>query len=191
MADTFIIRPARPADGDAIWAILEPTIRAGETYALDRDLTRANALAYWLGTDRETFVAEADGAILGTYYLRANQSGGGAHVCNCGYMTAASATGRGIARRMAEHSLRHAAARGFRAMQFNFVVGSNGRAVALWQALGFAIVGRLPGAFAHPALGYVDALVMYRTLAGQASDCGGNPPRAGARSRPTPSPRTG
>jgi ribosomal protein S18 acetylase RimI-like enzyme len=65
---------------------------------------------------------------------------------------------------MYEHSLIHAQSSGYRAMQFNFVVSSNERAVRLWQSLGFEIVGRLPGAFRHPAQGYVDALVMYRSL---------------------------
>ncbi|MDE2410535.1 MAG: GNAT family N-acetyltransferase [Sphingomonadales bacterium] len=160
----MLIRPATPTDAPAIWAILEPVIRAGETYALDRDMSRADALAYWLGADKATFVAEDEGMVLGTYYLRANQAGGGAHVCNCGYMTGAAATGRGVARRMCEHSLEEARARGFRAMQFNFVVSSNERAVALWQGMGFAVVGRLPEAFDHPALGLVDALVMHRAV---------------------------
>lgn len=158
------IRPAAAADRDAIWRIIGPTIRAGETYAIDRDLPEADALAYWLGNDRETFVAEDNGEIVGTYYLRANQAGGGDHVSNCGYMTSASATGRGIARAMCLHSLDHARTRGFRAMQFNLVVASNTRAIALWQALGFNIVGRLPGAFAHPNRGDIDALVMYQLL---------------------------
>ena len=160
----MLIRPAENDDRDAIWRIIGPTIRAGETYALDRDLPEADALAYWMGPDRETFVAEEDGVILGTYYIKANQAGGGRHVCNCGYMTDAAASGRGVARLMHEHSLQHARERGFRAMQFNFVVSSNRRAVALWQSLGFEIVGRLPGVFLHPAEGYVDALVMFRTL---------------------------
>jgi ribosomal protein S18 acetylase RimI-like enzyme len=160
----MLIRPAEKRDEDAIWAVIEPTIRAGETYTLDRDLSREDALAYWMGPDRETFVAEEDGLALGTYYIRPNQEGGGRHVCNCGYMTAPHASGRGVARRMHEHSLEHARARGFRAMQFNFVVSANERAVRLWQSLGFETVGRLPGAFLHPTRGYVDALVMYRTL---------------------------
>lgn len=158
------IRSATPADAAAIWAIIGPTIRAGDTYALDRDMGEEPALAYWFGADKEVFVAEVEGAVLGTYYLRANQAGGGAHVCNCGYMTAAAATGRGIARAMCDHSVERARARGFRAMQFNFVVSSNDRAVRLWQRLGFEVVGRLPGAFDHPAHGFVDALVLYRTL---------------------------
>jgi ribosomal protein S18 acetylase RimI-like enzyme len=110
------------------------------------------------------FVADDAGTVVGTYYLRANQMGGGAHVANCGYITRAQATGRGIARALGVHSLERAAAKGFAAMQFNFVVSTNQRAVALWQRLGFAIVGTLPGAFVHPTHGPVDAHVMYRSL---------------------------
>ncbi|CDO34157.1 Acetyltransferase (GNAT) domain-containing protein [Novosphingobium mathurense] len=139
-------------------------IAAGETYALDRHMTREAALACWMGSDRQTFVAEQGGEILGTYYLRANQAGGGSHVCNCGYVTRASASGRGVARRMCEHSLVQAHEQGFRAMQFNFVVSTNVRAVGLWHSLGFETVGRLPRAFAHPEQGLVDALVMYREV---------------------------
>lgn len=164
MSLDLALRPATPADADAVWAILEPTIRAGETYALPRDLPREAAIAYWLGDDRETFVAESGGGILGTYYLRANQPGGGAHVANCGFMTATAAAGRGVARDMCAHALAHARTRGFRAMQFNFVVSTNERAVRLWQGMGFEIVGRLPGAFDHPVHGEVDALVMFQRL---------------------------
>lgn len=160
----MLIRPATPADAAAIWAIIEPMIRAGETYTLDRDMGEGDALAYWFGPDKETFVAEDEGTILGTYYLRANQAGGGAHVANAGYVTGAAATGRGVARAMGQHSIDHAKALGFRAMQFNFVVSSNVRAAGLWRSLGFEVVGRLPGAFDHPADGFVDALVMFRTL---------------------------
>jgi L-amino acid N-acyltransferase YncA len=160
----MLIRPATDSDQNAIWAIIGPTIRAGDTYALDRDLSREEALAYWMGDDRETFVAEEDGLILGTYYIRANQAGGGRHVCNCGYMTDATAKGKGVARKMHEHSLSHARANGFRAMQFNFVISSNDRAVRLWRDLGFSVVGTLPEAFLHPSKGYVDALVMFRSL---------------------------
>jgi ribosomal protein S18 acetylase RimI-like enzyme len=160
----MLIRPARPGDAAAIWSIIGPTIRAGETYALDPAMRETDVLAYWLGPDRETFVAEEGGEILGTYYVRANQAGGGNHVCNCGYMTSAAGTGRGIATAMCAHSIEHARTRGFRAMQFNFVVSTNGRAIRLWESLGFAVVGRLPLAFRHPAKGYVDALVMFRSL---------------------------
>ena len=158
------IREAGSADGDAIWAVMEPVIRAGETYALPVDLTPAEGLAYWFGAGNSVFVAEAAGRVVGTYLLRANQRGGGAHAANCGYMTAGDFMGRGVARAMCAHSLDVAMQRGFRAMQFNFVVSTNERAVRLWQSCGFQIVGRLPGAFAHPKFGFVDALVMFRTL---------------------------
>lgn len=155
------IRGAVTDDADAIWAILQPVIRAGETYALDRDLTREAALAYWSAADRETLVAVDDsGDVIGTYFLRANQAGGGNHVANCGYMSAR----RGVGRLMAEDSLVRARTRGFAAMQFNFVVASNTGAVTLWQSLGFAVIGRQPDAFRHPGRGLVDALVMHRLL---------------------------
>lgn len=160
----LVIRPAFAADRPAIWAILEPTIRAGETYALPPDMGEADALAYWTGGGRSVFVAEAEGRVAGTYYLRANHAGGGDHVANCGYVTDPASRGRGIARLMAEHSLSEARRRGFLVMQFNFVVSTNESAVHLWQRLGFATAGRLPGAFRHPRLGPVDALVMFRTL---------------------------
>lgn len=158
------IRPAQTADASGIWEIIAPAVQAGDTYALPRDMSQEQALAYWMGMDRETFVAEENGKLLGTYYLRSNQLGGGSHVANCGYVTAADAAGRGIARAMCEHSLERARAKGYRAMQFNLVVSTNERAVKLWQRLGFQVVGTLPGAFSHPTLGDVDALVMYRKL---------------------------
>lgn len=161
---TLRIRAFRLDDADAIWRILEPVIRAGETYALARTLTRAEALAYWTGPDREAFVAETVRSVIGTYYLKANQAGGGSHVANCGYVTAHDEAGKGVARAMCEHSLAAARERGFRAMQFNLVVSTNARAVRLWQSLGFETVGRLPCAFQHPHHGDVDALVMYRLL---------------------------
>lgn len=160
----MLIRAATRDDEPAIWSIIQPVIRAGETYALPRDMSEADALAYWSGPDRDTFVAEESGCILGIYYLRSNQQGCGDHVANCGYVTRAAAEGRGVARRMCEHSLALARSRGYRAMQFNFVVGTNDRAIRLWQSLGFEVVGRLPRAFRHPVRGYVDALVMYRAL---------------------------
>lgn len=158
------IHPATESDRDAIWVILEPMIRSGETYTLPLDMSKKQALEYWFAVDKETLVWKENGVVLGTYFLKANQHGGGAHVANCGYVTAPAAQGRGIARHMCLHSLERARERGFRAMQFNFVVSTNERAIKLWTSLEFKIVGRLPLAFEHPTLGFVDALVMYRQL---------------------------
>ena len=160
----MLIRQSEPRDDDAIWRILEPTFRAGETYPVPRDISREDALAYWRTPGHAVFVAEDAGAIVGTYYLRANNRGGSAHVANCGYVVAPDAFGRGVAQAMCAHSLGEAKSRGFSAIQFNFVIASNERAVRLWQRMGFAIAGRLPGAFQHPRLGLVDAYVMLRNL---------------------------
>lgn len=139
-------------------------LRQGETYALPRDISRSDALAYWRAEHHSVFVAEYLGRVIGTYYLRANQTGGGAHVANAGFVTDPLETGRGIARAMAMHALDEARRQGFKAMQFNLVVATNIHAIALWKSLGFAIVGKLPQAFDHPSQGLVDAFVMYRFL---------------------------
>lgn len=160
----MIVRAAAEADHNAILAIIRPVLSAGETYAIDPTLDDAGMLAYWFAPSHTVFVAEEQGKILGTYYLMANQGGGGAHVANCGYIVGSNAQGKGVARTMCQHSLEAARTHGFRAMQFNHVVSTNRRAVALWQSLGFAIVGTLPEAFHHPAHGYVDSYVMFKRL---------------------------
>jgi ribosomal protein S18 acetylase RimI-like enzyme len=164
------IRPVEPNDNDALWAIIEPVVREGNTYALDRDLNRADALAYWLDKSHDVYVAIAEGQIAATYYLKANQHGGGRHVANCGYMTAAWAQGRGLARKMCVHSMKTALTQGFKAMQFNFVISSNHRAIRLWETLGFEIIGRLPESFMMTDGSAVDALIMYQTLAEDKGD---------------------
>ncbi len=160
----MLIRPASLADAESVWQVLEPTIRAGETNALPQDMSRTDALDYWFAAANAVFVAAQAETVVGTYFLRANQLGGGSHVANCAYVVAPAATGRGIAQSMCEHSLAEARTRGFSAMQFNFVVGSNERAIKLWQRAGFAIVGTVPRAFRHPSLGLIEVLVMHREL---------------------------
>jgi ribosomal protein S18 acetylase RimI-like enzyme len=163
--ETMTIRFAADEDRDGIWAVLEPMIRAGDTYTLPRDLSREQALAYWFSQGHQVSVAvDEEGFVLGTYYLRANQRGGGSHVANCGFVVAPWAAGQGVARRMAEHALALAKECGFRAMQFNFVVSTNVRAVGLWESLGFATLAVLPEVFEHPSLGFVDALIMFKKL---------------------------
>ena len=159
------IRPATEADRDAIWNIFRDVVAAGDTYALDRNISREDALAYWFALGTQTYVAEQPAiGIAGTYILRPNQSGGGSHVANAGFMVSARARGQGIGRAMAEHCLREARRLGFRAMQFNYVISTNTAAIRLWKDLGFEVVGTLASAFRHPNKGYVDVYVMYRSL---------------------------
>ena len=144
------IRPATEADRDAIWNIFHEVVAAGDTYSLDPNISREDALAYWFAPGTHTYVAEQPAiGVAGTYILRPNQSGGGSHVANAGFMVSASARGQGLGRAMAEHCLTEARRLGFRAMQFNFVVATNRTALRLWENLGFKIVGKLPGAFRH------------------------------------------
>ena len=159
------IRPGARSDDEQLWAILEPTLRAGETYPQPRNISRDDALAYWWKPEHAIFVAQDEsGRLVGTYYLKANSGGPAGHVANGGYMTLPGAWGHGVGRALCLHSLDEARRCGFRAVQFNLVVATNARALHLWQACGFEIVGRLPGAFAHPTMGYVDAFVMFQTL---------------------------
>lgn len=159
------IRLYKDNDWPAVWKILEPVFRAGETYAFSRDISEEKAQTKWISVPKATYVAEDnDGEILGTYYIKPNQPGAGAHICNCGYIVSENARGQGIASKMCEHSQHEAVAQGFRAMQYNLVVSSNEGAVRLWKKLGFDIIGTVPEAFRHPTLGYVDAYVMYKRL---------------------------
>ena len=160
------IRQAQDSDWAAIWSVLKPVFRAGETYSYPRNMSESETRNAWMSVPAATFVAVNEGGdVLGTYYLKPNQPGQGAHVSNCGYVVSDKARGQGVASRMCQHSQEEAVRRGFKAMQFNLVVSSNEVAVRLWQQLGFKIVGTLPEAFNHPRLGYVDAYVMFKQLA--------------------------
>ncbi|MCS6782421.1 MAG: GNAT family N-acetyltransferase [Gloeomargarita sp. SKYBB_i_bin120] len=160
----MVIREAQPQDWEHLWPLIQEVARAGETYGYDPDISPAQAYCLWMEQPQKTYVAARDGQIVGTYYLKPNQGGPGRHVCNCGYIVAKTWRGQGIGRQLGEHSLRMARALGYKAMQFNFVAASNQVAIHLWQKLGFEVVGRLPKAFLHPRLGYIDALVMYQWL---------------------------
>ena len=158
------MRAATKLDRDEIWKIFHEIVVAGDTYALDPNMSRENALAYWFQAETHIYVAEKDGRVVGTYILKPNQLGPGSHVANAAFMVASRTQGSGVGRRMAEHCLDEARRMGFRAVQFNFVVSTNAPAIHLWEQLGFKIVGILPGAFHHPQKGYVDVYVMYRSL---------------------------
>ena len=157
------IRAATSADYPQIWSILEPIFRAGETYAIERDISEADALAYWAAPLNHVFVADAGGdGLLGTYYLKPNGRGLADHICNCGYAVSEAAEGKGVARAMLSHSLAKAPELGFAAMQFNFVLETNARAIAIWERAGFDTIGRIPKAYRHPSAGLVGARIMLK-----------------------------
>jgi ribosomal protein S18 acetylase RimI-like enzyme len=159
------IRPFTACDWPVLWPILQATFATGDTYTFSPQSTEAEIHKAWVELPAATFVATNEaGDIVGSYYIKPNQPGLGAHVCNCGYVVSKAAQGQGIAAQMCEHSQKLAIEMGFRAMQFNFVVATNTGAVRLWQKLGFEIVGTLPGVFQHQKLGFVDAFVMFKRL---------------------------
>lgn len=156
------VRPFDDRDENAVWGMLEPVFRAGDTYAIDPGISRADAIGYW--TAYHAYVAELERELVGTFYIRPNQQGGGAHVCNCGYITAPRSEGRGVARAMLAFSLDEAKRLGFEAMQFNFVLADNTRAVATWDRAGFETIGCIPKAFRRSDGRYADALIMHKSL---------------------------
>ena len=154
-----------PADWPAVWALLEPVFRAGETFPHDPAISEAEALQAWVEQSQAVMVAvDATDALVGTYYLRPNSLALGAHVANAGYVVAGHCRRQGIGSRLCQHSLQAARRLGFRLMQFNLVVSTNTAGIRCWQRNGFQVVGTLPGAFRHRQRGYVDALVMVQAL---------------------------
>ena len=149
MASPQQIRPSDPADWPAVWALLEPVFRAGETFPHDPGITKAEAQVAWVEQSQAVMVA---------------MDASGTHVANAGYVVAERCRGNGIGSRLCQHSLLAARRLGFRAMQFNLVVSTNTAGIRCWQRNGFQVVGTLPGAFRHRQLGYVDALVMVQGL---------------------------
>ena len=162
--ENLLIRRAEDSDFEGIWEIFHAVVSKGDTYVYDPATTKEQARAIWMAPALSTYTALLDGEIVGTYILKANQPDLGSHVANAGYMVRPDRAGRGIGRALCEHSLDEAHRAGFLAMQFNAVVSTNASAVALWQKMGFAVVGTVPRAFRHRELGLVDLIVMHRLL---------------------------
>jgi L-amino acid N-acyltransferase YncA len=158
------IRSAASSDWPAIWKIFRSVVQRGDTYAFSPEIDEESALRIWFAAGAEVFVAEREGRVVGTFYVKPNQAALGAHVANAGFMVDPELHGVGIGRAMADYALSWAKAQAYQGMQFNFVVSTNTGAVALWKKLGFAIIGTIPKGFRHAQLGYVDVYVMYREL---------------------------
>jgi len=161
-----MIRDARREDWEAIWPFFRRIVAAGETYAYDRDLTEAEAERIWMvGPPGRTVVAtDSDDAVIGTASMYANRGGPGAHVASASFMVDPGHAGHGTGRALGQHVLAWARASGFRAIQFNAVVETNERAVALWRSLGPSVLATVPEGFDHPTRGYVGLLIMHRFL---------------------------
>jgi ribosomal protein S18 acetylase RimI-like enzyme len=161
-----VISRASVDDWPELWPIWSEVVSAVDTYVYDPASSFEQSRDKWFGspTSEVWMYRDAAGAALGMYWMGPNHSGPGSHIANASYMVAAPARGQGVGRQLVEHSLVRAAERGFRGIQFNAVVETNENAILLYQHLGFAVVGRIPGGFRHPEDGYVDLLIMFRPL---------------------------
>ena len=159
------IRPATISDYDAIWQIIQHVISTGETYVFHPSSDKEKMLTYWCAPDAHVYVAvDENNDIAGTYVIRDNRPDLGSHVANGSYMVSPDHEGKGIGKLMGLHSIEEAKRLGYLAMQYNFVISTNIKAVTLWQSLGFKIVGEVPEAFYHHEQGYVSTYMMYRKL---------------------------
>lgn len=155
------IRDYEDTDWPQIWPFFREIVAAGETYTYDPAWTPEQACDVWTSPDH-IVVAEDDGVILGSAGMGTNRPGPGSHVSTASFMVSSAAQGRGVGRTLGEYAVAWGRERGFAGMQFNAVVETNTVAVRLWQALGFEIVGTVPGAFEHPTHGRVGLHVMYQ-----------------------------
>lgn len=164
MNKKIIINPAKKEDFEDIWRIFQQVIAGGQTYVNDENTTKKDAYEKWFNESAKTFVAKLGEEIVGAYLMCSNRVGRGSHVANASYIVDEKKRGLGIGKLLANHSIETAAAFGYKAIQFNFVVSTNVAAVNLWKSVGFRIIGTVPGGFKHKALGFVDAYIMFREL---------------------------
>ena len=164
MESSITHRLANERDQQVLWNMLAPVIRSGGTYVFALDSSQEKILNYWLGEEKYTYVVEKEGDAVGTFFLKSNHIDLGNHICNAGFVVSPQAQGQGIGKWMGEKAQEEAKKLGYLAMQFNFVIKSNTHAVLLWKSLGFQVIGEIPGAYRHPQLGLMPALIFHKKL---------------------------
>ncbi len=166
------VEPATDADWPGIWDIFHDVVKSGDTYSYAPDTGEELARDVWVRNKADGYsgakgyVVKDGGKVVGTYSLRHNHYGLGAHVANAAYMVHKDYRGQGIARAMCADSLNEAKKEGCISMQFNYVVSTNTCAVDLWKDMGFQIIGTSPKSYRHSKLGLVDIYIMHRFLDG-------------------------
>jgi len=158
------IRKAKENDIDQVWEIFSKVIKTGDTCVFNPNTPKSELKKHWFANYMETYVIEENEQILGTYIIKPNQIDLGNHIANCGYMVSPYAQGKGIGKKLCEHSLKIANENNYEGIQFNIVVSSNKVAVELWKKYGFKIIGTTPKGFKHSELGLIDTYIMYKDL---------------------------
>ncbi len=159
-----MIRKASQNDYNQVWEIFQAVIKSEDSYVFRANTPKSDLQKHWFADYMETYVFEEGDKILGTYIIKANQIDLGNHIANASYMVHPEAQGKGVGRKLGEHSLEIAKSTGYLGMQFNIVISTNIAAIKLWETLGFNIIGTSPNAFKHSTMGLVDTHVMFREI---------------------------
>ena len=156
------VRAYTQADLPALIRIWNEVVKDGVAFPQE-ELLDASSGAAFFAEQTCTAVAEdrQTGHIYGLYILHPNNIGRCGHVANASFAVAGASRGEGIGRLLVEDCLRQAAACGFRGLQFNAVVASNERARSLYESLGFARIGMIPGGFCNKDDVYEDMYIYY------------------------------
>jgi len=152
-----VIRSAGDDDLADLFELYAAVVAEGGAFPRRPPADEAMFREAWID-GKTVYVAEADGRIAGSYYLGPNFQGEAGHIANGGYMVHRDFRGRGIGRRLVEHSIATAPELGYDALMFNLVFESN-PSRRLYDSLGFEVVGRVPD-----AVDGQDALVYWRRL---------------------------
>ncbi len=159
------IREYTDADWPQVWPIIAEVVRAADTFPYDPAMTEQQAMQTWIEPPPGiTVVAVRDGTVVGTAKTGPNKQGPGAHIATASYMVPASARGLGVGSALVRYTLDWAREHGYAGMQFNAVAATNQTAIALYERLGFTLIGTVPGGFDHPVHGRVGLHIMYCPL---------------------------
>lgn len=102
--------------------------------------------------------------VVGLYILHPNNVGRCGHICNASYAVKNGRRGQHIGELLVTDCIKKGKELGFRILQFNAVVKSNGSALALYKKLGFTQLGTIPGGFLLKSGEYEDIIPHYIEL---------------------------
>ena len=160
---SIIVREYEDGDVEQMAAIWNRVVEDGEAFPQTQALSASEAAVFFA---EQTYTAAAvDGdEVVGLYILHPNNVGRCGHIANTSYAVKAGRRGEGAGEALVLDSLRAAAERSFRLLQFNAVVATNSVAIHLYKKLGFTQLGVIPGGFLLPDGSYADILPFYIEL---------------------------
>lgn len=164
MMNSTMIYKATEDDFEAILPVFQAAIEPEENYVFTKNASRDDIFAYWFAPGITSYVIEVTRKIAGIAKITPNYRELGSHVANLCMVIDPAYQQQGIGKALAEYCLEQAERKGFLAVQLNFVVSTNKSAIALWEKLGFSIIGTSPKSFKHKQLGYVDVHILHRFL---------------------------